>query len=51
MQDIPNKPKHRDLIRGKGLDRGLSLEDKDLGYIGATNDTSLLHMEAVSGGR
>ena len=28
MQDKPNKPRHRDLIRGKGLARGLSLEDK-----------------------
>jgi len=43
MQDKPNKPKHRDLIKGKGLTRELSLEDKNSGHICATKDNSLLH--------
>ncbi len=51
MRDKPNKPQHRDLIRDKGLTRGLSLEDKGLGHNGATKDTRLLHKGAVSGGR
>lgn len=51
MQDKPNKPKHRDLIRGKGLTRGLSLEDRGLGHIYATKGNRLLHKGAVSDGR
>ena len=51
MRDKPNKPEHRDLIRGKGLTSGLSLEDMGIGYISATKDNRLLHKGADSGGR
>ena len=51
MQDNPNEPQHRDLIRGKRLAKGLSPEDNGLGHICATKDTRLLHKGADSGGR
>ena len=50
MQDKPNKPEHRDLIRGKGLTRGLSLEDRGLGHIYATKDNRKLHNEGLADG-
>ena len=46
MRDKRNKPGHRDLIRGKGLTSGLSLENMDLGHSGATKDTTLLNKGA-----
>ncbi len=51
MRDKPNKPQHRDLIRGKGLTRGLSLEDMSIGYISTTKDMALLNNEGLSNGQ
>ena len=51
MQYKRNKPQHRDVITEKRPTRGLSPEDKGLGDICATKDTSLLHNGGLNDGR